>query len=56
VRPTLEYASQVWDGCNEQDEDLIEKFNLEAARIITGLASCSRKEKNLQRIWPTKVK
>ena len=37
VRPALEYASVVWDGCNSFDSDLLEKVQLSAARIITGL-------------------
>ena len=37
VRPALEYASVVWDGCNSYECDLLEKVQLCAARIITGL-------------------
>ena len=37
IRPILEYASEVWDGCNIADIDKLEKFQLEAARIVTGL-------------------
>ena len=34
IRPTLEYASIVWDGCSAHD---IEKVQVSAARIVTGL-------------------
>ena len=37
IRPVLEYASEVWDGCSKVEEDNIEKVQLEAARLITGL-------------------
>jgi hypothetical protein len=37
VRPALEYATIVWDGCNSYEFDLLEKVKLRAARIITGL-------------------
>ena len=37
VRPLLEYSSIVWDGCSEQDKAALERFQNEAARIITGL-------------------
>ena len=37
VRPLLEYASIVWDGCNTNDSDSLEKLQNEAARIVTGL-------------------
>lgn len=37
VRPILEYASVVWDGCSQHDNDKLEKVQLYAARIVTGL-------------------
>lgn len=37
VRPILEYASVVWDGCSQHDIDKLEKVQLYAARIVTGL-------------------
>ena len=37
IRPILEYASEVWDNCSNTDSDRLEKVQLEAARIITGL-------------------
>ena len=36
-RSVLEYASEVWDGCNQGDSDRLEQVQLHAARIITGL-------------------
>ena len=37
VRPLLEYASVVWDGCSILDTDKLEKVQLYAARIVAGL-------------------
>ena len=37
IRPLLEYASEVWDGCNETDAKRLEQIQLNAARIVTGL-------------------
>ena len=37
IRPLLEYASEVWDGCNENDANRLEQIQLNAARIVTGL-------------------
>ena len=37
IRPLLEYASEVWDGCSITDSNRIEKVQLHAARIISGL-------------------
>lgn len=37
IRPQLEYASEVWGGCHAIDSDKLEKLQLHAARIVTGL-------------------
>ena len=37
IWPLLEYASEVWDECSITDSTRIEKVQLHAARIITGL-------------------
>jgi hypothetical protein len=39
IRPVLEYASEVWDNCGQINSDRLEKVQLEAARISTGLPS-----------------
>jgi hypothetical protein len=39
IRPVLEYASEVWDNCGQINSDRLEKVQLEAARIATGLPS-----------------
>ena len=37
IRPLFEYASEVWDGCNDADANRLEQSQLNAARIVTGL-------------------
>ena len=37
IRPILEYSSIVWDGCSEQNVELLEKLQHDGARIVTGL-------------------
>ena len=37
IRPLLEYSCKVWDNCSQTDNDRLEKLQLEAARIVTGL-------------------
>ena len=37
VRPILEYASIVWDGCTKLEQETLEKVQNEAARVVTGL-------------------
>ena len=44
VRPILEYASEVWGGCNQTDAESIEKVQLSAARIVTGLTLLASRE------------
>ena len=40
----LEYACEVWDGCYEREVEKIEKVQLEAARIVTGLTKFASAE------------
>ena len=37
IRPILEYADVVWDNCTQSSSELLEKVQIEAARIITKL-------------------
>ena len=37
LRPILEYASVVWDNCTFYEKDKLEKIQIEAGRIVTGL-------------------
>ena len=37
MRPHLEYACEVWSRCSNRDCDKLEKLQLAAARIVTGL-------------------
>ena len=42
MKPILEYASVIWDGCNLYEKQNLEKLQYEAARVVTGLTkSCS---------------
>ena len=37
IRPIFEYACEVWDNCGVSNSSKLERLQLEAARIITGL-------------------
>ena len=55
VRPALEYASPVWDGCPKRDSVALERIQLAVARAVL---RCSRRDvsntETLRRIgWPT---
>ena len=41
IRPLVEYASEVWDGCTISDSNRLEQVHLTAARIVTGLPTFS---------------
>ena len=37
IRPLLEYASEVWDGCNQAESRRLEQVILIAVRMVTDL-------------------
>jgi hypothetical protein len=37
IRPVLEYASEVWDGCGQVNSERLDRLQLEVGRIVTGL-------------------
>ena len=40
----MEYACELWDGCSQNDSDNLEKLQLEAGRIVTGLPLFASRE------------
>jgi hypothetical protein len=44
IRPLLEYSCEVWENCSQTDNDRLEKLQLEAARIVTGLTAYSSRD------------
>ena len=44
IRPLLEYYCEIWDNCSQRDKDRLEKIQLEAAHIVTGLTVYSSRE------------
>ena len=44
ILPLLEYACEVWGGCSKTDEEKLEKVQLEAARIVTGMPLFASRE------------
>ena len=45
IKPILEYADVVWDGCSIDHTDRLERIQLEAARIITGVTRSTHLER-----------
>ena len=53
----MEYGCEVWGGCNKGEEDKLEKVQLEAARLVTGLPLFTSKEYlYLETGWETLAK
>ena len=53
VRHIFEYSSIVWDGCSEQNADLLEKLEHEAARITGLTRSVSLENLYKECGWPS---
>lgn len=57
IRPQLEYAVEVWSGCTQFDIDKLEKVQLYAARIVSGLSViASRNSLYLETGWEPLIK
>ena len=50
VRPLIEYADVLWDGCTESESDLLEHAQYEAAKIATGAMKGTSKHRLMQEI------
>jgi hypothetical protein len=37
IRPLLEYADVLWDGCSDNENDLIEHVQYQSALVVTGV-------------------
>ena len=48
VRPVMEYADVLWDGCTESESDLLEHVQYEAAKIVTGAMKGTSKQRLMQ--------
>ena len=50
LRPLLEYAAIVWDGCTQYEKKQFERIQYEAARLVTGLTRSVLIEKLVKEI------
>lgn len=50
IRPVLEYGDVVWDNCTNEQSNLLESIQIEAARIITGRRRNSSKQYLYQKL------
>ncbi|KAK3087639.1 hypothetical protein FSP39_008683 [Pinctada imbricata] len=54
ILPILEYACELWDGCNDYESIKLEQIQYHAARIVTGLPLYASKESLLRETgWET---
>lgn len=36
IRPLMEYGDIIWDGCSQEDSNILENIQYECARVVTG--------------------
>ena len=54
IRPIMEYSSSVWDCLPEEQAQMLEKIQINAARTVTGATvSCSKEKLYLETGWAT---
>ena len=46
----MEYADVIWDGCNEDDSELMESVQYEAARVVTGAMRSTSRSRLLHKV------
>lgn len=44
IRPLMEYADVIWDGCYVEESDLLESVQYESARVVTGAILIGHKQ------------
>ena len=47
IRPVMEYADVIWDGCSEYESNILEGIQYEAARVVTGAIKGTSKDRLL---------
>ena len=53
IRPKLEYGAHIWDNCSKNDSEMLEKFQLDMARIVSGARKGTSHELLYQEVnWP----
>lgn len=50
VRPLMEYADVIWDGCSEGEANILETVQYEAARVVTGAMKGTNKRRLLNEL------
>ena len=50
IRPLMEYADVVWDGCSESVSDLLESVQYESAKVVTGAMRGTGRQRLLEEL------
>ena len=50
IRPVMEYAHVVWDGCTENESDLLEHVQYESVKLVTGAMKGTSKHRLIKEI------
>ena len=52
IRPIMEYADVLWDGCYDNECELLESVQYEAAKVVTGaMRGTSRQALSIELGW-----
>ena len=52
IRPLMEYADVIWDGCSEGEPNILETVQYEAARVVTGTMKGTNKRQGWRQEFP----
>jgi hypothetical protein len=50
IRPVMEYADVIWDGCSEYESNILEGIQYEATRVVTGAIKGTSKGRLLNQL------
>ena len=50
IRPQMEYADILWDGCSVSESDLLEHVQYQSARVVTGAMQGTSKSRLLEEL------
>ena len=56
IRPLLEYADAIWDGCSVEDANLLEGIQNESAHLVTGAMKCTNRKCLLKELFWEELK
>ena len=50
IRPLMEYADYIWNGCSSESTNVLESIQYEAARLVTGAIKGTNRQSLLEEL------